>query len=440
MLTTAVSPGLLTRRSPSCCAARRRCPTSSPPPARSGWRGRSVSGELEIDGDIYTALSLLWIGQHRQPGLARPPRRAAQPRPEGAALGGSAGGGVRRSAGSSARLPALQGARRRGDQPPLRRLQPFYEWVLGPSMTYTCACYPTEDADAGGGAGPQVRPGLRASSGSSRGCACSTSAAAGAAWSVTPRSTTASTALGRDAVTAAGRVGGEGDRRGRAHRRRRGAVLATTATSSRSGFDAVSSIGLTEHIGLQSTAVLLQVPALQAASPAGGCSTTASPARPRPRASRARASSTGTSSPTASSKAVGTHRLGDAGQRVRGPPRGEPARALRARRCTAGATTSTPTGTRRSPRSARPGRSVWALYMAGSRLGFERRTIELHQVLGVHVGEKRRGRDAAAPRLGRLNRRGSRAARRRVALQAVGALRCDGGEQDGLAVTGPGEG
>ena len=28
---------------------------------------------------------------------------------------------------------------------------------------------------------------------------------------------------------------------------------------------------------------------------------------------------------------------------------------------------------------------VWALYMAGSRLGFERRTIELHQVLGVKV-------------------------------------------------------
>jgi cyclopropane-fatty-acyl-phospholipid synthase len=28
---------------------------------------------------------------------------------------------------------------------------------------------------------------------------------------------------------------------------------------------------------------------------------------------------------------------------------------------------------------------VWALYMAGSRLGFERHTIELHQVLGVKV-------------------------------------------------------
>jgi cyclopropane-fatty-acyl-phospholipid synthase len=30
---------------------------------------------------------------------------------------------------------------------------------------------------------------------------------------------------------------------------------------------------------------------------------------------------------------------------------------------------------------------VWALYMAGSRLGFERHTIELHQVLGTVVDE-----------------------------------------------------
>jgi cyclopropane-fatty-acyl-phospholipid synthase len=30
---------------------------------------------------------------------------------------------------------------------------------------------------------------------------------------------------------------------------------------------------------------------------------------------------------------------------------------------------------------------VWALYMAGSRLGFERRHIELHQVHGVRVDD-----------------------------------------------------
>ena len=37
----------------------------------------------------------------------------------------------------------------------------FYEWVLGPSMTYTCACYPDAGRDARGGAGEQVPAGVR---------------------------------------------------------------------------------------------------------------------------------------------------------------------------------------------------------------------------------------------------------------------------------------
>ena len=60
----------------------------------------------------------------------------------------------------------------------------FYEWVLGPSMAYTCACYP-----------PRTPPSRRrrptsmisspASSACGPGCGCSTWAAAGAAWSGT---------------------------------------------------------------------------------------------------------------------------------------------------------------------------------------------------------------------------------------------------------------
>ena len=42
-----------------------------------------------------------------------------------------------------------------------------------------------------------------------------------------------------------------------------------------------------------------------------------------------------------------------------------------------------------------PRARVWLLYMTGSRLGFERRVIELHQVLGVRSDEGRVG-DAAA--------------------------------------------
>ena len=58
----------------------------------------------------------------------------------------------------------------------------FYEWVLGPSMAYTCACYPTDDCDPGRSPGVQVRPGRAQARPRSRACACSTSAAAGAAW------------------------------------------------------------------------------------------------------------------------------------------------------------------------------------------------------------------------------------------------------------------
>lgn len=36
----------------------------------------------------------------------------------------------------------------------------FYEWVLGPSMTYTCACYPHADASLGS-PGEQVPAGVR---------------------------------------------------------------------------------------------------------------------------------------------------------------------------------------------------------------------------------------------------------------------------------------
>ena len=61
--------------------------------------------------------------------------------------------------------------------------------------------------DAGGGAGREVRPGLPQARPASRACGCSTSAAAGAAWSCTPPSTTACRALGVTLSRAAGRVG-----------------------------------------------------------------------------------------------------------------------------------------------------------------------------------------------------------------------------------------
>ena len=50
-------------------------------------------------------------------------------------------------------------------------------------MAYTCAVLPARGRHAGGGAGGQVRPGRQQAGPARRACGCSTSAAAGAAWS-----------------------------------------------------------------------------------------------------------------------------------------------------------------------------------------------------------------------------------------------------------------
>ena len=173
-------------------------------------------------------------------------------------------------------LPALQGAAtpRRSTTTTTSRTA-FYEMVLGPSMTYTCAVFPT-------GTPPsrrrrrQVRPGLPQARPPARACGCSTSAAAGAAWSGTPR-----------ALRRRGRRG-HAVRASRPPGRRR--------RSSASGLDDVAEVRFGDyrdvarhrlrrgqldrphraHRGPQ-LPVVLRVPAGQAASRAAGCSTTASP-------------------------------------------------------------------------------------------------------------------------------------------------------------------
>ena len=54
---------------------------------------------------------------------------------------------------------------------------------------------------------------------------------------------------------------------------------------------------------------------------------------------------------------------------------------------------------------------VWRLYMAGSRLGFERNQIQLHQVLCVEARCRREVGHATAARLGRCGQAGRRAHR-----------------------------
>ena len=135
---------------------RSRCPTSPRRPGSLGLARAYVSGHLDVDGDMYTALARMAQAQAGAPGRGRTAAAAARARRArscccrgcrrrrrrcGSAAAGWAGGGIPR-AGTPAPISHHYDVS-----------NTFYEWVLGPSMAYTCACYPREDAIAGGGAG-----------------------------------------------------------------------------------------------------------------------------------------------------------------------------------------------------------------------------------------------------------------------------------------------
>ncbi len=192
-------------------------------PSSLGLARAFVSGELEIEGDLYDALSMLWserIGQlswaDRLDVLRNlDPKALRWVEPPSEEFGARRlQYGFRHSKARDAEAISHH----------YDVSNTFYEWVLGPSMTYTCACYPEDDStleeaqahkydlvarklnlQAGHAAarrrlrlgrhGPSRREALRR-----------------------PRAR-------RHAVPPAGRVGREGDRRGRPDRRRRGPVL-----------------------------------------------------------------------------------------------------------------------------------------------------------------------------------------------------------------------
>ena len=99
----------------------------------------------------------------------------------------------------------------------------FYEWVLGPSMAYTCACLPPPGRDPGRGAGVQVRPG-RPQAGAARGhAAARRRLRLGRHGDARGAGVRRQGARGH-AVRPAGRLGPGGDRAGGAVRARRGAA------------------------------------------------------------------------------------------------------------------------------------------------------------------------------------------------------------------------
>jgi cyclopropane-fatty-acyl-phospholipid synthase len=259
----------------------------------------------------------------------------------------------------------------------------FYEWVLGPSMTYTCACYPRDDAsleeaqaykydlvakklglergmrllDVGCGWGGMVRHAAKHYGVQALGVTLSRKQAEWAA-----------KAIAEDGLTGVAEVRFNDYRDVR-----------------ESGFDAVSSIGLTEHIGAANLSSYFMF--------------LASRLRPQGRLLNhciTRPTTTEDTHikgfidryvfPDGELEGVGAiiSAMQDNGFEVRHEEnlREHYARTLH------GWCDNLDEHWDDAVREVGIGRAkVWALYMAGSRLGFERHTIELHQVLGTVVDE-----------------------------------------------------
>jgi cyclopropane-fatty-acyl-phospholipid synthase len=218
-------------------------------PGSLGLARAYVSGHIDVDGDMYTALVRMSQVQQGQLDLAERLRLLAElggpkllfprvpPPPQEVQVRRRWLGGHRHSKNRDASAISHH----------YDVSNTFYEWVLGPSMAYTCACYPHEDAsleeaqdykhelvarklglepgmrllDVGCGWGGMVRHAAREHGVKTLGVTLS---AQQAAW-------------GQRAIEAEG-LSGLAEIRHLDYR-----------DVPETGFDAVSSIGLTEHIG-----------------------------------------------------------------------------------------------------------------------------------------------------------------------------------------------
>src|SRR6201988_1382100 len=258
----------------------------------------------------------------------------------------------------------------------------FYEWVLGPSMTYTCACYPTADAtleeaqeykfdlvarkiglkpgmrllDVGCGWGGMVMHAAREYGVKALGVTLS---AQQAAW-------------GRAAIEREG-LSGLAEVRHLDYR-----------DVPETGFDAVSSIGLTEHIGKQNLPAYFSF--LLGKLKLGGrllnhCIT-------RPDNSEPAIRKSGFINryvfPDGELEGPGylISLMHDTGFEVRHE---ENLREHYAKTLAAWCANLDAHWDEAVAEVGQGTARVWRLYMAGSRLGFDRNHIELHQILGVRL-------------------------------------------------------
>ena len=339
-----------------------------------------VSGELEIEGDVYEALSALWsdkmaiVGWRERLETLRnlDPRAFRWVEPPQSEIGARRLlDGLRHSKGRDAEAISHH----------YDVSNTFYEYVLGPSMTYTCACFPEADATLEDAQSHKydlvcrklgLAPGMRLLD-------------VGCGWGGMVRHAAEHygvRALGvtlsrRQAEWAAKAIADHG--LGEHAEVRHLDYRDVTET----GFDAVSSIGLTEHVGfrtLPSYFGFLYSKLRPQGRLLNHCIT-----RPT---TKEGVKSTGFIDryvfPDGELAAAGmiASAMQDAGFELRHEENLREHYAMTLRgwgdnleanwdACVA------EVGLERA--------RVWRLYMAGSRLGFDRRGIELHQVLGVKV-------------------------------------------------------
>src|SRR6516165_7991419 len=353
-------------------------------PGELGLARAYVSGHLDVDGDMYTALARMtqaqrvdWdlterlriLGELGGPKLLFP---RVPPPPQEVRIRRRWLGGLRHSKRRDASAIAHH----------YDVSITLHEWVLGPSMAYTCACYPDEDAtleeaqaykhelvarklalkpgmrllDVGCGWGGMVRHAAREHGVKALGVTLS---AQQAAW--------AQQAIIHEGLSDLAEV---------RHLDYRDVP--------ETGFDAVSSIGLTEHIGKA------QLPAyfsflLGKLRPGGRllnhCITRPSNSGP------ARVAGGFISRyvfPDGELEGPGhlVSEMNGAGFEIRHEEnlREHYARTL------AGWCANLDAHWDEAVAEVGPGTArVWRLYMAGSRLGFDRNIVELHQILGVRL-------------------------------------------------------
>jgi cyclopropane-fatty-acyl-phospholipid synthase len=353
-------------------------------PGSLGLARAYVGGHIEVEGDMYTALARMAQAQQVQLDIGERLRLLNQlggprllfprvpPPPQEVRIRRRWTGGKRHSKGRDASAISHH----------YDVSNTFYEWVLGPSMAYTCACFPREDATleeaqaykhelVAGKLG--LRPGMRLLD-------------VGCGWGGMVRHAAREHGVKALGVTLSKQQAEWGQR---AIEEQGLSELAEIRyldyrDVTETGFDAVSSIGLTEHVGkalLPGYFSFLFGKLKPGGRMLNHCITRPDNAEP---ARRAGGFINRYVFPDGELEGPGylMSLMNDAGFEIRHSEnlREHYARTL-AFWCANLDEHWDEALAEVGPGTAR----VWRLYMAGSRLGFERNAIQLHHILGVRL-------------------------------------------------------